>query len=381
MSLQRFLVICCLASAFALGLPQATAEAPHEAVDFRVTLTKGEAPLYEGPAGLVELVEREDGERYAWRVNLSRNYTVGEFLVRTDAFDIERPRQILPTLTVPHDEFPLFTWIPRPVWDVDGVPRYGLYNNTEHGVFHVIHLGLPGPHEGGPSAPFDGILALERDVTPPGVAPGPVQNLTYRDFYQEATTSELALVDLVVCCDPSGEEVHNPTTTYHVLHKFPIQGLDPQKDYTLRMVATDWSGNSREGADYSITTPAKPDVPEPRITPLSPAPDARVAAGPVVVEARIESPDSPIDGGDIRFFLDKREVRENLEYVDGVFRWRSTTPLSPGTHAASVEVMNAAGGTSRAAWTFEVEKANTPAPGAWVAIAIAAFALALRRRD
>lgn len=373
------LTLLVLALAPALSLPSAAADAPTPPVDFRITLVEGEPPLYEGPENMVELTEAFDGERYAWRINLSKPYTVAEIVIE-GAFDVERSRQVVPKLIVPHEEYPLFTPIPRHVWDVDGVPRYGLYHANGTADAFTMWLGLPGPRDDGPAAPFDARLQLDRDVVPPAISPGPIQDMTWRGFYQEATTDELALMDLVVCCDPEGRVINNPTTIYHFLHKFPIQGLDPEKTYETTFFAEDWAGNVAEAPTQTLTTPTKPVVPEPVVTPLSPAPDAKVEADDVLIEARIESPDIPLADGGIRFFLDKQEVRENLEFTNGTFRYRPATPLSPGIHSVGIEVTNAEGGEARAAWTFEVERARTPAPSIVFILAAAVMALALHPR-
>ena len=373
------LTLLALALAPSLQLPGAAADAPTPPVDFRITLVDGEPPRYEGPEGLVELTESYAGERYAWRVNLSKEYTVAEIVIE-GAFDVERVRQVVPKLHVPHEEYPLFTPIPRHVWDIEGVPRYGLYHANGTPESFTMWLGLPGPREEGPEAPFDARLQLDRDVVPPGISAGQVKDLTWRGYYQEATTDELALMDLVVCCDPEGREINNPTTIYHFLHKFPIQGLDPEKTYETTFFAEDWAGNVAQAPTQTLTTPAKPVVPEPVVTPLTPAPDAKVKASDVLIEARIESPDVPLADGGIRFFLDKQEVRENLQFVNGTFRYRPSTPLAPGIHSVGIEVMNAEGGEARAAWTFEVERARTPAPSALFVLLAAVVALALTQR-
>lgn len=358
------LAAACLALA-----PGAAAQAP--APDFRVTLAFDAPPQYEGPADLARLVEADAGERFAWNVTLTKEYTLAEFVIE-GAFDVERAKQIVPTLRVAHEDYDLFFEVGRDVSDIDGVPRYGLYNVTSDGARHTLRLGIPGPREGFPSGPYDATLALTRDVQAPTVAPGPIQNLTHRDFYVEATTSELATVDLVVCCSPRGDEVHNPTPVLHVLHKFPIQGLDAERDYTLTYVATDWAGNQASLAPQTLRTPAKPIVPVPIVSPRAPPPASVVASAPTI-EATIDAR-ATMDGGSIRLFLDKREIASDLDFDGAVLRYAPPSPLAAGLHSASVEVVNAVGGSARAAWTFEIGPVPAalaitplaPAPGAAV---------------
>lgn len=353
------------------ALPLAAAQAP--APDVVVTLRPGDARVADGEAAIVTAT----AENVSLTLHLTKPWTIVE--VRHDGyFDVERARQVVPMLWVPHEDFPLFSDIPRAVHDIDGVPRYGLYNLTFDGATAILHLGLPGPREGGPNASFDALLSLTRDVTPPRITPGPVTDIEWRGFYQEARTDELTLMDLAVCCDARGEPIHNPTQVYHVLHKFPIQGLDAEKRYDLDLSAEDWAQNVAHAPAYAVTTPARPIVPKPLVTPLTPAPDARVAEGDrVVISARIESPNVSLAENGIRFFLDKKPVNENLRYENGTFTY--VARLDAGIHSANVEAVNAEGGMGYASWTFRVG-GDVPALPAGAIVALALLGLLARRR-
>ena len=368
---MRAVTLLALLAALAT-LPPAAAKA--DGPDFTVTIADGGAPAYDGPFGWLHLVESVPGERYVWNVTLPLEYTVGEFRVR--GLDVERPRQLVPTLVAPGSEYPLFEPYPdERVWEAEAAVR--LFHAGGTGSDVILRLGIPRGN---------GTLTLQRDVTPPTYTLGPLENLTHRDFYQETRTGELALGDLQVREKGAQEWVQNPTTLYHFRQRFPVQGLDPATEYEARVVFTDWAGNVATTPTYGFRTREAPVVPRPVVTILEPAANATLPNGTVVIRARIEANESPIQGGDIRFFLDKREVRESLVFEDGVFSYAPPSPLAPGPHSVSIEATNAAGGTGVARWSFAVEDpdaatARTPAPGPLALLALAGMAaLALRRR-
>ncbi|HWH09089.1 MAG TPA: hypothetical protein VNX21_07800, partial [Candidatus Thermoplasmatota archaeon] len=171
--------------------PHALAQA-EERIDVRIAVPRQGEPTVTG--GGARLLNHTPGEEARFALNLTRDHTTLE--VRVANWSVERVRQVLPLLLIDAGEpmcaertspcdYPLFEPFPHErVWDVDG----------------------PG--------------------TPPTFALRPPQNVTDIGFYQETTTGELALADLQVRAVGKAEWVQNPTPTYHVLQRFPVQGLD-----------------------------------------------------------------------------------------------------------------------------------------------------------
>ena len=346
------------------------AQAKEDGPDFRVALSPGAPPAYDGPEGWLDLVESTPGERYVWNVSIPVEQASGEF--RVTGLDLERPRQLVPTLETPGVDYPLFEAFPNErVWEAEGGVR--VFHVSGTGRELTLRLGLPGGN---------GTLVLQRDVTPPTYSLGPVQNLTWRDFYQESRTDELALADLQIRKVGAAEWVQNPTPVYHVRQRFPVQGLDGATEYETRFIFSDWAGNNVTTPTTRLTTPPEPVRPKPVVTVLEPAANATLDNGTVVLRARVESPESPIEGGDIRLFLDKKEVREGLAFDGEVFQYAPPQPLAPGLHTVALEVTNAAGGTGVARWSFTVggDERDAPAPGLAAALACVALALVLARR-
>lgn len=345
----------------------AAAEGP----DFVVEMHAVGDPTYDGPAGLARLVEMERGERYVWNLTLAKAYTVGEFRVRGGLFDIERVRQVVPRLEgIPDNQYPLFEPFPDDkLWTADGPAQVFHYNGSA-GNFD-LRLGFVGP--------ANVTLVLQRDVTKPAYTMGTVTNVTTIGFYQETRTDELAIADLRIRPRLGGEWVENPTPAYHFLQRFPIQGLDADTEYEAQVAFVDWAGNLNVSPVYHVRTAPLPPLPRPNVTALEPAPNATGVQAGTLIRAVVESPQSPIQGGDIRFFLDKREVREGLRFDGREFSYQPPQPLEPGLHTAAVEVTNAAGGKGVARWSFIVGQERTPGLEApLVVLGVVAVALARR---
>lgn len=368
--------------------PAALAQAS-DPIDARIGLAPGSEPTYAGPEGIVRFLNATPGERYAWQLNLTANYTTFEVRAR-GVFDVERPRQAVPLIHLDEHEaicqeratrgpcdYTLFYQFPNErVWDVDGPARVFHVNGTADDI--VLRLGIPGP--------TNATLVLERDVTPPGFALGEVANVTPISFYQETRTDEFALADLQVREKGTEEWIQNPTTLYHVLQRFPVQGLDPDTEHEARVVFTDWAGNTATSETYTVRTPPRPQGVKPVVTPLAPAPNSTVEVGSVVIRAAVDDQGVGLADGGLRLFFDLREVREDLVYQDGVLSYTPRTALAPGRHTVSVEATSAEGGTGTARWTFEVagatrnESPATPALALVVLLALVALARPLTRR-
>jgi hypothetical protein len=366
---RLFLLVALTASAL-LSAPAAPAQAGGT-VDATVTMTPETTMVVDGEEGLIRLIESEGGERYVFELTLTQSYTTFEF--RMQGFDVERPRQMVPSLVVPDTEFPLFHAYPNDrVWEADGPAR--VVNVTGSADAIVLRLGVDGP--------ANRTLLIERDVAPPGFTLGEVTNLTHFSFYQETTTDEMALADLQVTRVGAAAHVENPTPDYHIRQRFPVQGLDPASEYDIRVVFTDWAGNSVASDPYRVTTAPRPPAPLPLVEPLSPTPNATVPEGGVVISARIQAVDSPLAENGIRLFYDKREITSDLRYEDEVLTFTPPT-ASRGLHSVAVEVTNEAGGLGVARWTFVVGdegRSATPFP-ALLALAGLTLAAWCRRDD
>lgn len=362
-----------LASLAALLLAPA-AHAQLTTVDVFVEVPADGAPVVAGGGARLALETFEPGERIAWNLTTLKDFVVLEVSFDPGAFDVERREQVVPTLLPAADDYPLFRRFPNPeVWTADAPVR--VFHYFEKDGRATLRLGIP--------AIENATLALTRDVTPPAFTVGAPQDLAAGGFYLETTTQELALADLQRREMGEPEWVRNPTTEYHLLQRFPIQGLDPDTEYETRVVFTDWAGNEATSPVRLVRTPALPPVERPVVTPLAPAPNATAEAGGVVVSARIES-SSPVAASGVRVFFDLREVREGIELREGVVSFRPVSPLKSGTHVVAIEATNEAGGTGHARWTFDVAEplthATVPAAAAVLAAAgLALAALAARR--
>lgn len=364
----------------ALLAPVAAAtDGPGGRIDVHVEVTPTGATV---DGASVRLLNLTPGEDYRFTLNLTKAYTT--FEVRADGLDLERARQLVPHLYIEKGEaeclrvkgtcdFSLFEQFPNDeIWDVDGPARVYFVNGTAEAV--VLRLGIPGP--------VNATLLLARDVTPPNWTLRPMQDLTTIGFYQESVTDELALADLQVRARGATEWVQNPTPTFHYLQRFPVQGLTANKTFEWRLLFEDWAGNEASTPTFLVTTPPEPVKPIPVVRVVSPLPNATVPAEGVIVKVAWDSPESPVPTDGIRLFFDKKEITEGIGRGENEAAYVPPTALAPGLHAVSVEVRNEAGGVGVAKWTFTVERAESPLPGAAALLAVAcaaAFALAGRR--
>lgn len=361
--MRRVLLLAAL-----LLAPTALAETM-QGVDATITLAPDAEPVVEGPPGLVRVNETTPGERYTFDLALAENYTT--FEIRMRGFDVERPRQMVPSLIVPDDVYPLFYEYPNErVWEADGPARVFHVSGDASDI--VLRLGVEGP------APRT--LVLERDVRPPSFTIGEVTNVTHIGFYQETRTDELALANLKIGKAGSEEKVENPTPAYHVRQRFPIQGLDPETDYDALVVFEDWAGNAATSETYRVRTAPAPVLPSPTIEVLEPLPNATIPPGALTVRARIVPADAPVVQDGIRVFFDVREVTPLIVYNGTVVTYSVLGTLGTGSHRVAVEVTDTAGGHAVERWSFHVGdpgRSEAPLP---LAVALAALTLAAMRR-
>lgn len=352
-------------------------------LDAHIGLTNDETPTLDDPFGFLAFESASPGERYVFTVNSTRDYFTVEVGV-SGAFDIERPKQLVPRLALDPNEkgciakpddclYDIFEpFATERVWEVDSPAR--VYHVSGTSTDFSLRFGIIGP--------VNATLTLTRDVTPPEVKLLPIELLTYQSFFATTNTNELSIVDMQVRKQGAKDWIQSPTPQFHVLQKFPIQGLDADSTYDVRILATDWADNVNEVPIFQVHTLPEPYRPKPTITILTPEPNTTVRATGVALLATIESNESPVPADGVRVFFDKKEVTQDAAYANGQVSY-SPGALAPGHHSASVEVTNDAGGKTVKAWSFDVEGATNATPGLGALGLVAATAvscLAVRTR-
>lgn len=289
------------------------------------------------------LVTEDPGVRYVWTFDHPFDAVI-EFRFDPRTFDVDRPKQVVPLLEAPERVFPLFHFLSGPdVWNTDA-PAY-VYNHSHDGATTVLRVQIP-------QTP-DATLTLQRDTTPPAYSVGEVERLERNSFYQETTTDEFSLAELQWRANGSTDPwVPNPTPAFNTLHRFPIIGLDPDTEYDVRVVFTDWAGNLNITNTYNVQTLAR--GPPPTFAIVSPQPEARSPAGEeLVIEARIETGDAEVEPGSVRLFVNLEEVHDGFTFEDGVLTHRITDP-AVGHYVVAVQAETTEGGTDDVRWRFTV---------------------------
>lgn len=335
-----------------LLLPPVALATASEHIDASMEIQLDGSLIVDDPATILELVNATPRENYAWNLTTTKVYTVIE-IQSHGGFDIQSARQLVPQLFVAGTQYPLFEPVYRTeVWDVDSPAR--ISNSTGQDGEFTLRLGIPGP--------VNATLLLERDITPPGATLGPIQNLTFIGFYAEATVNELAVADLQIREAGKTEWVNNPTTVYHFLHYFPVQGLDAERTYEYRLIVNDWAGNTRTLDTQTLQTPVPPVLDKPRINALSPEPNSTIDGNVANVSARIEPTNGSLQRGGLRVFLDKRNVQDGWTLEGDQFNF-TTPPLEAGLHTIAITARQEGGGETEAFWSFRVASRDAPAPG------------------
>ena len=356
---MRSVLVLCLALASVTFLQGAGAQGA-TMPDAWVTL--GPDTLLENdPAGILELLDSSDA-RWTWNLTLTKPFTVIEFQGRD--LGLDRPRQLVPILDVPEDRYPLFHLYPNErVWEADAPAQ--VFHVTGDGDAPTLRIGVPGP--------ANHTLVLEVDAVAPAFDLGEPQNVTHIGFYMETQTAELALADLQVRETGATEWVQNPTTEYHVLQRFPVQGLDADKEHEAQVVFEDWAGNVATSPTFRVRTLPAPAAALVVVRPVSPAPNSTLESGEsVVVRATMESAaEIPREG--VRLFFDLKEITDFEAH--GADLLYTPPSLASGLHRVNLEVTDAEGGFGRAAWSFTVGGSDTPFPAiAWIIGALLAVA-------
>lgn len=332
-----------------------------------ITLQVDAPPRYDGPAGWFVLDAHTEGEHYAWDMDLIERFVVGDIRFPDGLFDVDRDHQVVPSVDVAVDHYPLFHKFPRDdVWNANAPAQ--VYRFIEDGDDTILRLGFKGP--------VQGTFELTRDVTPPTYSLGPVERLAHNGYYQETTTGELTRADLRIRPAEGGRELENPTPVFAYLQKFPVKGLDPETEYEAWVVFEDWAGNNVTSETYTVTTPPRPRAPVPTITPLAPLPDATGVDPTVTIEVAIEAPSAgSVD--DLRLFLDLRPIESGWTFTNGVLRYTPPAPLEEGPHRVSVEVDDVHGNRYHEQWSFRVGSGSGDTAGETPGAGVVSFLVAL----
>lgn len=340
-----------------------------EAADVVVDVHADAAPQeVRDPNGTLELANWTPGESHTWNLTTSTDYTTLELRIH-DGFNVTRGKQLVPLVGGDH-LVELHGQGPESVDEPATV--FNLTAGGDGNVSWTYRLGVPGPTETN--------LTLHRDIDPPGYALGAPRNVTDVGFDLRTETTEAALAVLVLDPPEGVDEVVRrfPTPRPASVQRFPVQGLSPDTTYRWSVEFTDWSGNTVRTSPRTVTTAPAPDPPEPVVTPVSPVPNSTVRPTGVVVEARWESPESPVLPGGIHLFVDKVPIPdENVTIADDRLRYLVPKPLPVREVSVAVEVPNLAGGTGIARWSFVVQEPAPPdrvtplGPG----VVLAAFAV------
>lgn len=320
-----------------------------EAADVVVDVHADAAPQeVRDPNGTLELVNWTAGESHTWNLTTSTDYTTIDLRIH-GGFNVTQGKQLVPL--VGGDHFvELHGQGPGSVDDPATV--FNLTAGEDGDVSWTYRLGVPGPTGTN--------LTLHRDVDPPGYELGTPRNVTHVGFDLRTETSETALAVLVVEPPEGVDEIVRrfPTPRPAPVQRFPVQGLSSDTTYRWSVEFTDWSGNTVRTSPRTVTTAPAPDPPEPVVTPVSPVPNGTVRPTGVIVEARWESPESPVVPGGIHLFVDKVPIPdENISIEGDRLRYLVPEPLPAREVSVAVEVPNLAGGIGIARWSFVVQEA------------------------
>lgn len=344
--------------------PAATAQ-EKGAPDAWVTL--GPGTLVENdPRDVMTLNASSDAQaRWMWDLNLTAPFTVIEF--QGEDLGLARTRQLVPSLVVPEDRYPLFHQYPNErVWEADAPSQVFHVAGTPDDL--VLRVGVPGPGRLQ--------LVLEIDTIAPSFEVGAPRDVSTIGFYLETQTTELALADLQVREVGATEWIRNPTPEYHVLQRFPVQGLDADKDHEAQVVFEDWAGNTATSPVFHVRTLPAPVAEPIIIRPLEPAPNSTVPGDNVTIRAAVDA-SQPLRREDVRVFFDLKEVTEfEVHGADVTYR---PGPLAADTHRVGIEVATADGASGRVTWFFTVGGKDAPIPSAaWIILGLLAAAGTMR---
>lgn len=358
-----------------LGPPAAASDG----ADVHIAIVPGKAPTDDAPAGWLALAGWTGGAAYRWNLSLP-DRVVAEVRVDTAAVDVDRVRQIVPTLDDAPQHPPgeghlhphLYNEVAGPIAQAAAAPPRA-YNGTldaANGTW-VLRLTWPGPG----NASF----ALTRDVDPPNVTADAPANVTHVAFDLVTRTDEPALGTLSVAAVDVDHDQTYPTHQAAFRQTFPVQGLRADTLYRLEGTFIDWAGNARTIDLGSVRTAPEPDLPGPVVEPLEPAPDATLDEPVALIRARAGNATLPAAG--VRLFVDKAEVHGGFAFDGSTVTHRPAEPLGPGLHVVRVQATSQAGGVGAAQWRFTVATEAAPGWDAALVLGAATLAAALAARD
>lgn len=278
-------------------------------------------------------------------------------------FVVERVRQIVPRVDGA---------IPPEVVDADvNKTSVTAFNATSEGaVARFAFAFQPGNHT----------VSFTRDVEPPTFGAATLKDIQFNLAVIETRTNEPAIADLVVT---SGQRApvlfRTPEASF--VQTFPVSGLDANTDYDFNVTFRDFSGNVAVMPPGHFRTPARPVVPVPTITLVTPANGSTVASASSITLHIVDT------SGSVRavmIYLDKTAAPDPTALLQGeTLTYTPREPIGPGTHRLVVEATNELGGSSQMFASFTV--GGRPSPGApmWTVLAMSALAAAVgatRRR-
>jgi hypothetical protein len=357
--------------------PPAGGSAPLPGQDFHAVLTPGREPTFVAPDATADLLAHDD-HTVLWRIRTNLTALDGTIEIK-GWFNVSRIRQVVPdhrTREAGEDGWRLF--IPVDAATIPDRPA-GARNANVTGTPQDITMRLAFPVD---ANSHEAHLRLRRDVHPPVYHIGQVRDATHFGFYVESTTDEPALATLWVRpADLTREPVPFPTTVASSPQRFPVQGLEPDRDHLFRIEFEDWAGNRISSPELPARTAAKPVHPAPTITAREPPPNATVA-GPVRLVAVNFTGEGPTRAAHVAAFVDKMaQLSSNVTVLPGRVEVRLEPGLGPGFHSVGFDLRTAEGGLTEDSWTFTVagKGASAPAAPTLVALALAAGAAVLVR--
>ncbi|HVL88151.1 MAG TPA: hypothetical protein VM681_09155 [Candidatus Thermoplasmatota archaeon] len=298
-------------------------------------------------------------------LNVSAERTVYGRIRFAGTFDVERPRQVVPTVggSIPNE-------YSSPALE-EAAGDHALFNLTgraqDDGFLVEFRVRLPaGNHS----------LAFRRDVAPPRIVFLPPENVTYAGALISTTTDEHALCNLEILRESAPEPVPYPTTEPARFQNYPVIGLRPKTNYTYWATCHDFSGNAARSPTFSLATPERTFVPGPVLETYEPANGSVV---PVTARVRVtlSTPVGAVETGHVRLFVDRQEVTDRLAFSEGAFSYAPAGGFAPGNHTVLLEARNSEGGTLSFQWRFVVVTPPARAPALEPVGVLFAFGVAI----
>lgn len=221
-------------------------------------------------------------------------------------------------------------------------------------------------------------LTLTPDTTPPGWQMSAPSDVTHNAAVITSRTDEAALAILLLE-NPRVGTVAFSTPAPGGRQTFPLSGLEPETNYSFTITFEDFSGNTVTSESSTFRTTARPILPQPRVSIITPANGSTVAQPVTRIDARIEDVASPVRA--VSLYVDKTFVPDATRLLSGSeFRYLPLQALGPGRHTVVLEATNEVGGEARSIATFTVAANNVPFHGGGVVAAILVASAIIRAR-